>query len=267
MKIVFGRTLVVVSISLFPLCASVGHAGQAPADTLQRTADGKPNLNGVWQALTTASWNLEDHNAEKGVPPGQGVVDGPIPYQPWAAEKKAENFKMRATEDPVVKCYMPGVPRANYMPFPFEILQTPTLTVLTYEYNHLVRLIPTDGRPHAEGFNFWMGESRGHWEGDTLVVEVRNHNDQTWLDAAGNFHSDALRVFERYTPMGANHINYEVTIEDPKVFTRPWTMTMPLYRRLEKNAQLLDYDCLEHETPFIAWDELPDPSLPAPPQR
>ena len=112
-----------------------------------------------------------------------------------------------------------------------------------------------------------MGESRGHWEGDTLVVDVRNHNDRTWFDRAGNFHSDALRVVERYTPMGPNHIDYEVTIEDAEVFTEPWTIRLPLYRRLEENVQLLDYECLEFETPFLPWDELPAPDLPPPPGR
>jgi len=262
-----GRVLVTIVLWL-PLLGWTGRAEQAPLANLGRTPDGKPDLNGIWQAFTTASWDLEDHNARKGEPGGQSVVvDGPIPYQPWAAAKKAENARMRETADPLRKCYMPGVPRATYLPFPFQIVQTPALVTITYEYNHLARWIWTDGRGHPEGFNFWMGESRGRWEGDTLVVEVKNHNDQTWFDAAGNFHSDELRVVERYTPMGPNHVNYEATIEDPKVFTRPWTINLPLYRRLEKNVQLLDYECLEFETPFLPWDEQPDPSLPPPPRR
>jgi hypothetical protein len=239
-----------------------------PVGGLRRTADGKPDVSGVWQAFTTASWNLEDHNAQKGEPGGQSIVEaGPIPYQPWALAKSRENYQNRMTADPVRKCYMPGVPRVTYMPFPFQIAQTPTLTVITYEYNHIIRWIWTDGRKHPEALDFWMGESRGGWEGDTLVVDVRNHNDKTWFDAAGHFHSEALRVVEHYTPTGPDHINYEVTIEDPKVFTRAWKISMPLYRRHEKDVQLLDYDCLEFETPFLRWDELPAPGLPAPPGR
>lgn len=162
---------------------------------------------------------------------------------------------------------MPGVPRVTYMPFPFQIVQAPNLIAITYEYNHLVRWLWMDGRKHPNALDFWMGESRGSWEGDTLVVDVRNNNDMTWFDAAGNFHSDQLRVVERYTPVGKNQIDYEATIEDPKVFTRPWKISMPLYRRVEKNVQLLDYECLEFETPFLRWDELPAPGLPAPPKK
>ena len=233
-----------------------------------RTEGGSPDLSGVWQALTTAAWNLQDHNAEKNVPAGQSVVQGmEIPYQEWAAAKKAENYENRKSVDPLLQCYLPGVPRITYLPFPFEIVQTAELTVILYEYSHAYRWIWTDGREHPEALEFWMGESRGHWEGDTLVVDVRNHNDQTWFDAAGNFHSNALRVVERYTPIDANHIMYEATIEDPEVYTDPWTIRLPLYRRLEENVQTLDYECLEYETPFLAWDELPAPGLPSPAGR
>jgi hypothetical protein len=238
------------------------------ADALPRTPDGKPNLNGIWQPFTTAAWDLEDHNAKKGEPGGQGIVEGgDIPYQPWALAKKQENYQARLTADPLRNCYMPGVPRVMYLPFPFEIFQTPEVTLITHEYNHLVRWVWTDSRPHPDALEFWMGESRGRWEGDTLVVDVRNHNDQTWFDAAGNFHSSELRVLERFTPVDANHITYEATIEDPKVFTRPWKISFPLYRRLEKNVALVDYDCLEFETPFLPWDEPPAPGLPRPPGR
>jgi hypothetical protein len=256
---------VAIIIALFP---GIRGTGQTPSGGGQGTPDGKPDLNGIWQAFTTATWGLEDHNAQKGEPGGQGIVEGgPIPYQPWALAKRNENYKNRMTADPVRKCYMPGVPRTTFMPFPFEIVQSPALTVITYEYNHLIRWIWTDGRKHPEALNFWMGESRGRWEGDTLIVDVRNHNDQTWLDAAGDFHSEALHVVERYTLAGRDHINYEVTFEDPTVFTRPWKVSTLLYRRLEKNVQLLDYDCLEFETPFLRWDEPPAPGLPAPPAR
>lgn len=210
-----------------------------------RTPDGKPNLNGIWQVVNSAHWDIEAHSPEEGVPGGQGVVEGgDIPYQPWALAKKKENYQNRAKADPLSKCYLPGVPRATYVPLPFEITQTPKHVVIAYEIAHARRIIYTDGSPHVEALEFWMGDSRGKWDGDTLVVDTIDFTDKTWFDKAGNFHSAQLHVVERYTPMGPNHINYEVTIEDPKVFTRPWKMSMPLYRRLERNLQLLDYDCV-----------------------
>ena len=241
---------------------------QGPASEVELTASGEPDLSGIWQAFTTASWNLEDHNAQKGEPGGQGIVEGgSIPYQSSALVTRKENYDKRMTMDPVRNCYMPGVPRVTYMPFPFQIVQTPTLITILYEYNHLVRWIQMDGREHPGALEFWMGESRGHWEGNTLVVDVRNHNDKTWFDAAGNFHTDALRVVERYTPISPTHMSYEATIEDPNVFTEPWKISLPLYRRLEQDVQLLDYDCLEFETPFLPWDEPPAPGLAGPPGR
>jgi hypothetical protein len=226
-------------------------AAQAPAArpefTPPRTADGKPNFNGIWQVLNTASWNIQDHSGELGVPPGQGVVEGnEIPYTPAGLAKKRENNANRATADPTqTKCYLPGVPRATYMPYPFEIVQTPNLIALRYEFTHALRTIPVDGSKHADlPAGTWMGDSRGRWEGNTLVVDVRNFNDQTWFDHAGNHHSDALRVVERYTMTGPDHILYEATIEDPNVFTKPWKMSMPLYRRLERNVKVLEYECV-----------------------
>ena len=211
-----------------------------------RTPEGQPDLNGIWQVLTTASWDIRAHNAQDGVPAGLGVVDSDdIPYQPWAATQQQENYANRLTADPVRQCYLPGVPRVTYMPFPFRILQTPDHVVITYEFAHVVRIIYTDGSDHPLPNDFWMGDSRGHWDGDTLVVDTTHFNGQTWFDAAGNFHSDALHVVERYTPTSPFHIDYEVSIEDPKVFTRAWTMRMPLYRRLEGGLQLLDYDCVD----------------------
>jgi len=223
--------------------ASVPVAGQAPA-ALRRTADGKPDLSGVWQVVNTAAWDLQAHPAQKDLPAGLGVVEGnEIPYQPWAAAKKQENFANRATADPESKCYLPGIPRITYMPYPFQIFQTPKHIAITYEYVHAVRRVYMD-TPHPEGpIEWFMGDSRGKWDGDTLVVDVTYFTDQTWLDRAGNFHSEALHVIERYTPVSANHINYEVTVEDPKVFTRPWKMSMPLYRRLEPNIRPLEYEC------------------------
>jgi hypothetical protein len=225
-----------VTLTLVPIPA----AGQA----LPRTPDGKPDLSGIWQAVNTAAWNILPHPAEEGVPAGLGVVDGnDLPYRPEAAARQRENYASRATLDPEAKCWLPGVPRATYMGFPFQIIQTPRQISILYEYAHTSRNIFMNS-PHPRGpIEWWMGDSRGAWEGDTLVVDVVHFNDQTWFDKAGNHHSEQLHVVERYTLMNANHINYEATIEDPKVFTRPWKMSMPLYRRLDPNMQLLEYEC------------------------
>jgi hypothetical protein len=234
------------------LCGGAPLRAQLPAAagrpyTGPRTPDGKPNLSGIWQAMNSAHWDLEPHSADEGVPAGLGVVEGDtIPYQPWAADKKKENYANRAIQDPINKCYLPGVPRITYVPFPFQIAQTPKHVAIAYEYLHAQRIIFTDGSPHAPPNDFWMGDSRGRWEKDTLVVDVTHFNDQTWFDMAGNFHSDALHAVERYTPIETGQVmQYEVTIEDPKVFTRPWKISMPLYRRAESNMQLLDYDCVD----------------------
>jgi hypothetical protein len=230
--------------------------GQTRGSRAPRTADGQPDLNGIWQALNTAHWDIEGHAARPGavaalgaagaVPAGLGVVEGgPIPYQPWAAEKKKENLRNRLTADPEIKCYLPGIPRATYMPFPFQIVQTSANVLMTYEFATASRIIYL-GKPKFESpTDTWMGHSVGRWENGTLVVNVTGFNDQTWFDRAGNFHSDALHVVERYTPISRDALMYEVTIEDPKVFTRSWKMSMPLYRRLEKNAQLLEFKCVE----------------------
>src|SRR2546423_4138574 len=235
----------IVAFVTFAVClAGIPAAAQS---NLPRTADGKPDLNGVWQVLNTAAWDIQDHSGALGLPPGLGVVEGnEIPYQPWAVARKAENFANRATADPTEhNCFLPGVPRATYMPFPFKITQTPKDIAISYEFSHSLRPIVMDGSPHpATPEENWMGISRGRWEGDTLVVDVKNFNDQTWFDHAGNFHSEKLHVVERYTMSDADHILYEATIEDPKMFTRPWKMSMPLYRIQDKNARLLDYECV-----------------------
>ena len=213
---------------------------------LAGAAQNKPDFSGIWQAVNTAAWDLQDHTGALGLPPGQGVVEGSdIPYQPAAAAKKQQNFANRRTADPTeANCFLPGVPRATYMPYPFEIVQTPKLIAITYEFAHALRTIPMDGSAHSDLTDTWMGDSRGRWEGNTLVVDVTNFNDQTWFDGAGNFHSDALHVVERYTLTDHDHIQYEATIQDPKVFTRPWKISMPLYRVLDKNAKLLEYECV-----------------------
>lgn len=240
--------LTVASVGL----GATGVAAQAPPSSRPaapyagpRTSDGKPDLNGVWQVLSSAHWNLEAHSPEEGVPGGQGVVEGGvIPYKPEALARKKDNYANRATHDPLSRCYLPGVPRITYVPLPFEIIQTPTYVVMAYAFAHARRIIYTDGSPHVEALELWMGDSRGRWEGDTLVVSTNNFNDKTWFDKAGNYHSEALEVLERYTPMGPHHIDYDVTITDAKVFTRPWKMRMVIYRRLEPGAQAFDYDCV-----------------------
>jgi hypothetical protein len=215
----------------------------APASRLPRMADGRPNLQGIWQVWNRASYDLQDHVARHGMPAGRGVVEGgEIPYQPWAATKKLENFSSRATADPLNHCYMPGVPRIMYMEWPFQIYQTRDVIGMTFEWTQVFRLIYTNGSKGPEGLEFWMGDSRGRWEGDTLVVEVTDHNDRTWFDMAGNFHSEALKVVERYTLLDADTLRYEATIEDPKVFTRPWKISMPMYRHKDMD-RILEYQC------------------------
>jgi len=242
-----------VALSLIPSPASAqapDGGAQAPGTaSIPRTGDGTPDLSGIWQVFSRANDNLLAHSASEAGPAGLGVVDGDeIPYRPEALQQKEENFANRETRDTEASCYLPGVPRITYMPFPFQIIQLPEVTTFLYEYVHATRYVYTNGTPHPDGpINWWMGDSRGRWDGDTLVVDVVHFSDQTWLDRTGNFHSDALHVVERYSLVDADHINYEVTIDDPQVFTRPWTMRMTLYRRTEPNFQLLDYDCYAFE--------------------
>ncbi len=230
--------------------------GRAPDVNVLRTADGKPDLNGIWQAVGSANWNLLDHEARSGpvlelgavlaVPAGLSVVEGnEIPYQPWAAARQKENYENFLSRDPEVKCYLPGIPRATYMPYPFQILQTASNDILiAYEYASASRVIKM-GKVEPPPVDTWMGQSAGHWEGDTLVVDVTGLNDQTWFDRAGNFHSEALHVVERFTPTSPDALDYQATIEDQKVFTRPWKIQMPLYRRRDTRAQLLEFKCVE----------------------
>ncbi len=240
----------VAGAALF-VCAAALAAQAPPAGPgrpLPRTADGKPDLSGVWQAMTTAHVDIEAHAAARDVPAGLGVVDeGELPYQPAGLPRREENRRTRAARDTEARCFLPGVPRIMYMPFPFQIVQTPRLVLMLFEYANATRHVYMD-TPHLKGpIEWWMGDSRGRWEGDALVVSVTHFNDQTWFDRAGNFHSEALQVVERYTMITADHIRYTATITDPKVFTRPWTMSLVLYRHLEQNAQVLDYPCYAFE--------------------
>jgi hypothetical protein len=228
-------------IALLTLLCGVPLSAQVNA--LPRTADGKPNLQGIWQVRNRASYDLQDHAAKDGRPAGKGVVEGgEIPYQPWASTKKLENQANRDKLDPLAKCFMPGVPRIMYMEFPFQIFQTRDHIAMTFEWSQVFRLIHTNGTKAPPGLDFWMGDSRGHWEGDTLVVEVVDHNDKTWFDMAGNFHSEKMTLVERFTLIDADTIRYEVTIQDPKVFTKPWKISVPLYRQKDID-RILEYQC------------------------
>lgn len=231
---------VVLMFGQVTVAGAQGHSTEA----VPRTQSGKPDLSGVWEVLNTAAWDIEPHNADAGIPGGLGVVVGDeIPYQPSALAQKKANFEHRMTDDTDAKCYKPGVPRITYMPYPFRIVETPEYVAILYEYIHITRTIYTNGTEHPDGIDFWDGDSRGHWDGDVLVVDVGDFNDQTWFDKVGDYHSDALHVIERYSFIDKDHLDYEVTIDDPKVFTRPWKMDMPIYRRIEKDVRPLEYDC------------------------
>ncbi len=254
----------------------------APAQTAEpgRTVDGKPDFSGIWQALNEAHWDLEAHAARPGmvtqpgphgfdfaevpaapvialgavggVPASVGVVegDGRIPYTPEARAIKEENAQNWIDRDPEIKCYLPGIPRAMYMPYPFQIFQSTNKIQMAYAFTSTARTIHLD---EVEGppDDTYMGHSVGRWEGDTLVVDVTDFNGRNWFDRAGNFHSEALHLVERFTPISPDAIHYEVTIEDPNVFTRPWRISMPLYRRLEPNMQLMEYRCIEFVEEFL----------------
>jgi hypothetical protein len=245
---------------------------QAPATyRAPRGPDGKPNLNGIWQAMNTANWDIEAHSAEAGpvvelgasyaVPGGFGVVEGgPIPYKPDALARKKENYRDRLKLDPEIRCYLPGVPRAMYQPFPFQIIQSQKHIMILHEFAGAVRTIYMDNhvKPPADS---WMGWSNGKWEGDTLVIDTTGFNDKSWFDRAGNFHSDALHLTERITARSAETLNYEVTVEDPNIFTRPWKMSMPLYRRAERNLQLTEFRCVPFAEELI-YGHLRKPGIP-----
>jgi hypothetical protein len=229
--------------------------GQTPVSEIERTSGGVPRLDGIWQTLSEANWDIRPHGTGpaplpvlgtfSAIHPGLGIIEGnELPYQDWAAEQQQENFTNRLDLDPEGKCFLPGVPRATYLPYPFQILQTPELVMIAYQYANAVRTVHMND-PGPSPANSWMGWSVGHWEGDTLVVDVTSMNDQTWFDRAGNFHSDSLHVIERYTPLGPNHLLYEATIEDPEVFTRPWQISLPLYRRIEQDVELMEFKCVE----------------------
>jgi hypothetical protein len=263
------RRLIAAAIVAIAACSGIVSAQNRPYQAPRLPGTRHPDLNGLWQAMNTAHWDIQDHSAQPApvlatgawgaIPAGRSIVEGnEIPYQAWALAKKKENYQKRMTVDPFdftvgdpeLRCFLPGIPRATYLPFPFQIIQSTNVLLFSYEFADASRLINMEN--HREPPNdFWMGWSNGHWEGDTLVIEVTGFNDQTWFDRAGNFHSDALRVVERYTPSSPYHLQYEATIEDPKVFTRPWKISMPLYRRMEPGAQRLEFKCVEFTEELI----------------
>ncbi len=263
------------SVGLSPSTAAA-QTGEYVAPRLPGTSH--PNLSGIWQAFTTANWDLQDHGAEAGPfprllgvwgaqPPGQGVVVGnEIPYRTEALARKRENLERRlevdhdnvnTVGDPEAKCYLPGVPRATYMPFPFQIIQGADKVIIAYQFAGANRTIPLGGSSEAP-VDSWMGWSNGHWDGDTLVVEVAGFNDLSWFDRAGNYHSAAMEVVERYTPISPYHLMYEATIEDPGVFTRHWTIRLPLYRRIEDDLRLLEFKCVDLAEEYV-YGGLVDP--------
>ena len=248
--------LLVGTLLALTLSAPAPEAWPAP-----RGADGHADLSGVWEALNTANWDLEDHSAHAGTmwetgaigaePPGLGVVEGgAIPYLPPALETRQTNFANRRTNDPEARCYMPGVPRANYMSYPFQIVQSPKGILFVYEFASANRFVNM-GKPVESVADSWMGTNNGHWEGDTLVVDVTGLNGLAWFDRAGDFASDKLHVVERFTRTDRDHLRYEATIEDPSVFSRPWKIRMPLYRRVETSARVLEFKCVEFAEELI----------------
>ena len=255
------------------LAAAVAANAQNGTYGPPRAYDGHADLSGVWEAVNTANWDLEDHSAAAGTmwqtgaiasePAGESVVEGgTIPYKPEALAKKKANFADRRTKDPEAKCYMPGIPRANYMPYPFQIVQTPRGIMFIYEFASANRLVDM-GKPEEAPTDTWMGTNYGHWEGDTLVVDVTGLNGLAWLDRAGDYTSNRLHVVERFTRTDPYHLIYEATIEDPSVYTRPWKIRMPLYRRVEKNAQILEFKCVEFVEQLLYGKYAKEPPQPA----
>jgi hypothetical protein len=236
-----------------------------------RASDGHPDLSGIWQAMGTANWDLEDHPAEPGpvyqlgvigaIPPGRGVVEGgDISYKPEALAQRQENRAERWKNDPLLKCYMPGIPRAAYLPQPFEIVHSSNVILMAYQFASTNRAINM-GKPKEASADAWMGTANGRWEGETLVVDNTGFNDQSWLDRSGNYRSDAPHVVERYTPADRDHIRYEATIEDAQVFTRPWKIALRLYRDVDPNATLAEFKGVEFSERML-YSDLSGPGAP-----
>jgi hypothetical protein len=235
-----------VESSLFHPCA----LARAKTFRPPRTLDDRPDLQGFWRGPASGTENIEEHPMTDDDNGGKSLIvepaDGRVPYQPWAAAAQKEN-RSRYVE-PNVPCFPSGVPRSLYVPTQIEILQTADYVLILFERAHTYRIIPTVARPHVGNrIGLWMGDSRGRWDGNTLEVDVTNHNAKTWFDQAGNFHSSAAHMIERFTLIDADTIHYQVRIDDPNVYTRPWTMALPLRRNKEKGFRLLEEACHEGE--------------------
>jgi len=258
-KTFFAVAATAAAVSVFWLSQDVTEAQNASRTEIPRTPDGKPNFNGIWQAMNTAYWDLEPHEARHGplaalaagahlaVPPGMGVVEGgAIPYKDGQRAIKEENQRNWLERDPATQCKLPGVPRATYQPYPFQIFQSPTATLLTYQFAGADRIVHMDKPDMEPQVDAWMGTNVGSWDGDTLVIDVMGQMPDTWFDRSGNFHSGwDMHVQERYTLLDANTIDYSATINDPNVYERPWTIGMKLYRHQDENMQLLEFKCVE----------------------
>jgi hypothetical protein len=256
-----GSTLLLVQLGAHAQARGAAGAQAAPAYRAPRApGTANPNLSGIWQSMNEANWNIEPHSADfprllamgaaDAMPPGAGIVEGgTIPYLPAALAKRKENYDKRVKEDPEIKCYLPGVPRAMYQNMPFQIIQGTEQIAIVFQYAGGLRTIymkPTPGPADS-----WMGWSNGKWEGETLVIDTKDFNGLAWFDRVGNFASEKLHVVERITATGPDHLNYEATIEDPQTFSRPWKISFPLYRRKEANMRLLEFKCVEFSEEVI----------------
>ncbi len=263
-----------ILVGLFSITQAAAQSGNIP-----RTPSGKPDLSGIWQAMTSAHYDIEPHAASEGphpdlmgalsaTPAGLGIVEGGrIPYNEQSRRIRDENKANALENDPLTKCYMPGVPRANYMPFPFQIVQSENVILMAYEVAESNRIVYVDQPELESQVDAWMGHSNAHWEGDTLVVRVSGQMPDTWFDRSGNHHSYEMVVEERWTATGANHVQYEATMTDPNTFTAPWTISFPLYRHVADNMQLLEFKCAEFAEEFL-YGEWRKPGTPRgnPPQ-
>jgi hypothetical protein len=263
----FSRLAGLATTALVVLCPwfVTPAPGQTPAAKgkstykAPRTREGVPDLSGTWFTNSgAAAWDIEEHPAGLGIQPGPSIIidtpDKKIPYQPWALEKRKDLIQNHAYDDPQAHCYSSGAPRVNYAPFGMQIHHTDGAVLMTFENFHLYRYIPTRPQPHLPAdIKLFMGDPRGRWEGETLVVDVTNNNGQTWFDMASNFSSDALTVVERYTRTGENEITYSATMTDPKVYTRPWTIGFTMRRSPDPNYELMELACWEGEKDLIHY--------------
>jgi hypothetical protein len=257
---------IVIQIALATCAFSVVSLSQTSPKypAVLRTADGKPDFTGVLQGGSNRIGSWEEVNTGPGVGGapapqagrgGQAPVRNPPPYQPWAAAKMLEFFNRRGIHDPEARCAAPGVPRLTTIGlFPMHIVQTPQAIVMLYEVFHVFRIIPINAKHPDDLEPSYMGDSVGHWEGDTLVVDVTGFNDKTWLGPVGSFHSEELHVVERYTRVDYNTINYDVTMEDPEVFTKPWNTHRTIM--LRNGTRLREYECSENNEDLERYSEL-----------